>query len=293
MRTVYVTELPWEERGISLFGDPHTFKDEALTEQLRSDLVDAKERGDMIVLWGDIHDWILPSDKKRFTSGKHNVAVDAVINQTVSKLADFYEPFADHIAIMKLGNHETAVIKYHHVDPMQMLVSELNRRRSSDLPPIFYGGYTMWWLIRMIGYTGKGDRTRSASVKMWLHHGAGGSAPVTRGAIDRARIYDAVTADVVAIGHKHQSMHITTKHERLDDYGNVKREDRDFLLLAGYSGWDNSAPNDEGYLLNWSGEQFYGLESTGCKRLRLVPVTGNTGTGRANRIERIVEARSM
>lgn len=148
----------------------------------------------------------------------------------------------------------------------------------------------MWWLVRMIAES-NGKRTRSASVKMWLHHGAGGSAPVTRGAIDRARIYDAITSDVYVIGHKHQSMHITTKHERLDDYGNVKREDRDFLLLAGYSGWDHSTPDiDSGYMLNWSSESFYGLESTGYKRLLLRPITGSHG--KISRIQRIVEAKS-
>lgn len=286
MRPVYITELPWEPIGITLVGDPHTGKTKELTDLLRSDLTDAKNRGDKIVLWGDIGEWILPSDRKRFTSGKHNKQVDGIINDEVKKLADFYEPFVDQIEIMKLGNHETSVIKYHHVDPMQMLVSELNRRRSPDLPPIFYGGYTMWWLVRMKSVVG-GKRAKSSSVKLWLHHGAGGSAPVTRGAIDRARIYDAITADVYVIGHKHQSMHITTKHERLDDYGNVRREDRDYLLLAGYSGWDHSAPDvDSGYMLNWSSESFYGLESTGYKRLVLKP------GGFENRIRRVVEATS-
>lgn len=293
MRPVYISEFPWEETAISFFGDPHIGHDPAMTELLAEDLRDAKSRGDHIVLWGDVADWIMPSDRKRFTSGKHNRQVDGIINQEVARIADFLEPFVDQIVIMKLGNHETAVIKNHHVDPMQMLASELNRRRSPELPPIFYGGYTCWWLVRLVSISSTGKRTRSKSVKMWLHHGGGGSAPVTRGAIDRARIYDAITADVSIIGHKHQSMHITTKHERLDDYGNVRREDRDFILLAGYSGWDHSAPDlQSGYMLNWSSETFYGLESTGYKRLVLKPIVGGGNSKNIDRIQRIVEAKS-
>lgn len=287
MRPVYETVLPWGEVGVTIIGDPHTFKTESLTEQLQSDLTTARDNGDRIVLWGDIHDWIVPSDLKRFTSAKHAVKVDGVVNKLVRDLADFYEPFVDSIEIMKLGNHETEFIKRHHVDPMGLLIAELNRRRSADLPPIFYGGYTMWWVVKFVmEYRGK--RTGSQSTKFWLHHGAGSSSPVTRGAIDRARIYDAIDSEVYVIGHKHTSLHVQTKHERVDDYGNVERYDRDFLIVPGYSGWEQKAPDDDGYPLNWSSEKFYGLESTGCARIRLKPVSGNP----KRRIERYIERMS-
>ena len=87
---------------------------------------------------------------------------------------------------------------------------------------------------------GKG-RAGSQSVTFWLHHGAGGSAPVTKGMIDRARIYDTITADVYVIGHKHTSVHAQTKHEYLDNRGNVRRQDRDFIIVPGYSGWEQTA----------------------------------------------------
>jgi len=273
MRPVLKSRYGWEPLAISFFGDPHIGHNAKLTAQLKSDLDGAKERGDVIVLWGDIADWILPSDRKRYTSGQHNTDTDAAINKQVRQLVEFLKPYVNNIAIMKLGNHETAVIKYHHVDPMQMLVAQLNAIRDEKLPPIFYGGYSMWWIVQL---TSKKQGVRDSpgkgkNVKFWLHHGAGGSSPVTKGAIDRARIYDTITADVCIIGHKHTSLHVTTKHERVDDYGNVRREDRDFLILPGYSGWEQDAPGEDGYTLNWSAENFYGLESTGYKRIVLVP----------------------
>lgn len=289
MRPVLESVFPWEERGITFVGDPHTFKVQSLTDQLESDLKEAKNRGDDIVLWGDIDDWIVPSDTKRYTNGKYNTDVDAIVNYKVDRLAEFYKPFADNIIIMKLGNHETAFIKHHHVDPMAMLIRDLNRERSGGLKPIFYGGYTMWWLLKFVNFTEEGKRSGSKSVKMWLHHGAGGSSPVTKGAIDRARIQDNISADVYVIGHKHTSVHVVTKHEYLDDYGNVKRNDRDFLIVPGYSGWEQEAPGDNGYTLNWSSESFYGLEATGCARIRLEP----SRTDGEYRIDRYVERKSV
>lgn len=287
MRPVYETILPWEEHGITFIGDPHTFKVASLTEQLRSDMADAASHNDRIVVYGDIDEWIVPSDSKRYTNAKHNSMVDGYVNKRVLQLADFYEPFANNIEVMKAGNHETAFLKCHYVDPMALLVAELNRRRDQKLRPIFYGGYTMWWLVKFIDAP-NGKRTKSKSVTFWLHHGAGGTAAVTRGAIDRARIYDAITADVYVIGHKHQSLHVQTKHEMLDSYGNVRRHDRDFIIVAGYSGWEQEAPGPAGMDLNWSAENFYGLESTGCARVRLVPVA----TGKENRIDRYIERKS-
>ena len=290
MRPVYQTVFPWKPVGISFFGDPHVGHVQRLTDQLKSDLLEAKKRGDQIVLWGDVADWILPSDRKRYTSGQHNVDTDAAINKQVRELVEFFKPVVDNITIMKLGNHETSVIKYHHVDPLAMLVAQLNGIRNPKLPPIFYGGYTMWWLVK---FSDRPKSGRGTNVKFWLHHGAGGSSPVTKGAIDRARIYDSITADVCVIGHKHTSLHITTKHERLDDYGNVRRDDRDFMILPGYSGWEQDTPNEDGYTLNWSAEKFYGLEATGYKRMILTPYQGAREDGtRTSGVRRTVEATS-
>lgn len=290
MRPVHETILPWESRGITFIGDPHTFKSERLTEQLRSDLQGAKERGDLIAIWGDIAEWIVSSDLKRYCA-KHNVRVDAYVNRMVADLADFYEPFANHIEIMKLGNHETAFIKHHHVDPMAMLIQELNRRRDPALLPIFYGGYTMWWLVKFVRTSEAGNRLGSQSVKIWMHHGAGGAAPVTKGVIDRARIQDSIWgADVYVIGHKHNQASVPVMKEECDDYGNVSRRMVDFIEVAGYSGWEQDAPDvEDGYMIDWSSENFYGLEATGCARVVLIPSQANRDGRRAQSIKRRVE----
>ena len=270
MRPVFETVLPWEPVGVTLIGDPHTFKVASLTERLRDDLQAACDRDDIIGVYGDIDEWIVPSDLRRY-SAKHASRVSAYVNARVNELADFYAPYANNIAWMKLGNHETAFIKHHFVDPMAMLIQELNRRRTAE-GLIFYGGYTMWWQIKFLHTTGEGKRNGSTSVKFWLHHGAGGNSPVTKGAISRARIQDAIIgADVYAIGHLHTAASIPTTKEYLDDYGNVKRKRVDFLIVPGYSGWEQQAPTEDGYMLDWGSETHYGLEEVGFVRILLEP----------------------
>ena len=271
MRPVIETQLPWEPRGITIIGDPHTFKTERLTKRLKSDLEEAAKRDDLLVIWGDIAEWIVSSDLKRY-SAKHGAQVDGYVNEMVGRLADFYEPYVNHIAMMKCGNHETAFLKHHHVDPMALLIAELNQRRDKKLPRIAYGGFTCWWLVKFIKLSAKGARSQSSGVKFWFHHGAGGAAPVTKGAIDRARIQDAIVgADVYVIGHKHTAVSIPVTKETCDDYGNVRRRQVDFLIVPGYSGWEQKAPSKDGYMRDWSAENFYNLEATGSARIVLTP----------------------
>lgn len=278
MRPVCTVTHDWEPVAYYITGDPHTFKHPAATALLKQQLDEAKSNGDHIIVWGDIHDWIAPGDKMRY-SAKQARKVDAYVNDIVAELYEFYLPYVDNIDVIKLGNHETAFIKHNHVDPMAILIDRLNQARSKDREPIFYGGYTCWFAVKFVNNTKQGTRNRSTTYKMWLHHGAGGSAPVTKGAIDRARIQDAITgADCYVIGHKHSAISVPVMKEALDDYGNVCRFMVDFVCVPGFSTWDQKEPDtDAGYLLEYSAERFYGLEAMGGCRVKLTPKRESSG----------------
>ena len=97
---------------------------------------------------------------------------------------------------------------------------------------------------------------------------------MTKGAIDRARIQDSIIgADVYAIAHKHTAISVPTTKEYLDDYGNVRRKRVDFIIVPGYSGWEQEAPNEDGYMLDWGSETHYGIEEVGSVRVLLEPKT--------------------
>jgi UDP-2,3-diacylglucosamine pyrophosphatase LpxH len=75
----------WEPHGLRFIGDPHIDAPDHAREKLIADLEDAKEKGDSIVVMGDVWSFILPRDLKRFTSGQHGQKKDAIINDAIKK----------------------------------------------------------------------------------------------------------------------------------------------------------------------------------------------------------------
>lgn len=285
MRPVIRFRLPFSERGVRLFGDPHIDHPGHARELLIADLEDCKARGDIGIVMGDVWSMILPQDRKRFNSGRYGEKVDAIINRKLDEAEELFAPYADCIDVMMVGNHETAVIKHHAVDPVALLIDRLNRVKKKgalESERIAHGGYTCW--VQMQFMTGQRG---SLSNTMWLHHGAGGAAPVTKGMIDGNRIKQGRMADVYAIAHKHTHIADTDRFEYLDGYGNIKQISRDYLVVAGYSGSDEmDDPDEDGYIIDWSAEKFYHLEAQGSVRIVFRPI--HSGSGKGDRIKRTI-----
>lgn len=277
MRPVIRFRLPFVERGVRLFGDPHIDHPGHARELLIADLEDCKNRGDIGIVMGDVWSMILPQDRKRFNSGRYGERVDAIINRKLDEAEELFSPYADCIDVMMVGNHESSVIKFHAVDPVALLIDRLNRVKKSGAlegGKIAHGGYTCW--VQMM-FTR--EPRGSISNTIWLHHGAGGNAPVTKGMIDGNRIKMSRLADVYAIAHKHTHIVDTDRFEYLDGYGNIKQISRDYLVVAGYSGSDEQDdPDEDGYIIDWSAEKFYALEAQGSVRVLFTPIhSGSTG----------------
>jgi hypothetical protein len=285
LRDTIRLKLPWEEFGVLIVGDPHLEAPNHNRQLFLRDLEGAKERGDSVWIIGDVWSMILARDLKRFTQGRHGHKMDAAINQFVSEAFEVLRPYANQIDIMLLGNHEAEVIRRHHVDPLALLIDRLNQVKTEGHytdadgnSRIAHAGYTAWVQVQF-QKSHKGKRTRSASNMVWLHHGRGGGAPVTKGMIDANRIRASRFADVYAIGHKHTSIHDSQRFEYLDSYGNKRTVWQDFVIVGGYSGQDIEDDYEaNGYTLDYSAEQHYGLEAQGSKRIVFMP--GNRYVGK-------------
>jgi len=277
MRPVIRFRLPYKERGVRLIGDPHIDHPGHARELLIRDLEDCKKCGDIGIVMGDVWSMILPQDRKRFNSGKYGEKVDAIINRKLDEAEELFAPYADCLDVFMVGNHESAVIRFHAVDPVALLIDRLNRVKKSgalESGRIAHGGYTCWVQLLFDAKLGPRDTSDRSSVSnsMWLHHGAGGAAPVTKGMIDGNRIKQGRLADVYAIAHKHTQIADTDRFEYLDGYGNIKRIVRDYLVVAGYSGCDDEEyPDEDGYVIDWSTEKFYNLEAQGSVKIIFKP----------------------
>lgn len=265
------------ERGkpiyFALFSDLHIDAAGHNRQKLIHDLDTAIEHDARIYINGDLFDFILPGDRKRYTRGGNEIDNDDQIGEIVRMGVKILSPYVDHIDLIGMGNHETAVLKFHHIDAVRLLIWELQKARNPELPHIHHGGYTGF--IRH-SYRVECENSTGAyrNYTIWYHHGVGGSSPVTKGMIDFNRAQIMADADLYWMGHKHTS--ITDdgiKRLVCNHLGEVKVVDKLAVFTGGYK---KAASLDidymeRGYGLNYSEEQHMGLQSDGFKLLKINP----------------------
>lgn len=167
-------------------------------KRIEQDLKRAKDEGALIAINGDVFDMILPGDRKRYRSNNLHPrmfsAGDDMIGESIRWAVEILEPYKDRIIMIGDGNHDDAVARFHHIEPVKQLVIMLNGKNGK----IKYGGYHGW--IHFIMQNGE-DRGHYV---INYHHGAGGAAPVTKGAITFSRANMWIEgADAVWRGHTH------------------------------------------------------------------------------------------
>jgi len=188
-----------EEAGIWLSSDQHIGASNVDYELIRDELAEAGRNGDRINLNGDVFDCILPKDHRRFrpdTLHPHLQGRSDVLDAALEMAEDIYGPYAELIDMIGLGNHESAVEKYHATDMIARLARRLNQRGGK----VSYGGYTGF-----IDYRFRAKGGRASRYIVYYHHGSGGSAPATKGITGFGRRMW-VDSDVIWLGHQHNKL---------------------------------------------------------------------------------------
>ena len=174
----------------------------------------AAERSAIILDFGDMHDVMQGTNDKRGSRDKIKAGLgevayfDAVIHQAV----DFYGPYADLLALVGKGNHETSVAKYYGKDLTDRFAAEMRDRRKGIT---ISGGYGGW--VRMQFVVGTAHRE---SLNLSYHHGSGDSPQMSFGTLNiRRQASFMPTADVVVNGHTHDQYIVPLKRLQLSDKG--------------------------------------------------------------------------
>lgn len=129
--------------------------------------------------------------------------------------------------IMITGNCE-AVIKHNGLDLLQMLTALLN---AGEKHQIKYGNYANFIRINWLN----NNKRSVLHYDIFAHHGAGGSAPVTKGMIDFSRLSKGVNADLIWTGHKHNSIvDYSDPIMYIDSFGNVILKNRQLIQTPSY-----------------------------------------------------------
>lgn len=227
------------EFGYFLCSDLHIGASVTDYGRLREDLKLAADRGDRILINGDVFDLVLPSDRKRFRPSvlaDELLGRDDVQNAALDMAYRIFEPVVENIDMIGVGNHDTADEKHHHVDLVAMLVDRLNGRlqQLGSQHRISYGGFEGFVQYRFSRKDKSGKWGATRKLTIYYHHGAGGSSPVTRGLIDFNRKAVWVDSDMIWLGHKHNRLlDTTTLRARCPDSGDVPIFEPQLYIMTG------------------------------------------------------------
>lgn len=208
---VFASQIDFDrdiELGIRLTSDQQIGAADTDYDYIIAELEDAKRLGDRISINGDVNDAIFPGDRKRFRpSVLHDSlkGIDNVADATVDMTYKIYQPYAEFIDVIGVGNHDDTNVKYHHSDMVISLIKRLNTdlKHRKIKHQIAYGGYSGF-----ITYAFYSKKQFVDSFIIQYHHGAGGTAPVTKGMIDFNRSDTWIEgADVTWKGHKHNKIY--------------------------------------------------------------------------------------
>lgn len=180
-----------------------------------------------ILINGDLFDAILLKDQKRAvpSNTEHR---DNQLNVKLEETAHFLTPYKDQILFISRGNHEESILKYSGIDLLQMLCLMLN---AGNKHQITYGNYANFLRFSWLNNAKKSV----AHYDIFTHHGAGGSAPVTKGMIDFSRLANGVNADLIWVGHKHQSIvDYSAPVMYIDNNGTIVLKNRQLIQTPSY-----------------------------------------------------------
>lgn len=247
---------------LAFMSDWHADSPDCDLVSLKRDLAICKKEGRYIILGGDIFDAIIHTDKKRFTPSRNCDNRDDQINAKLEILFSLTKDYADNIIFIGRGNHEESILKHTSTDIIELLIKQLNPLKTNG--EIIKGNYQNFLRFDFIR---KSDRKSLAHYDILQHHGAGASAPVTKGAIDFNRIIHGANVDLVVLGHKHHANFLGSDPIMyIDVSGEVKIKNRQAIMTPSYA-----KGRSIDYNVNFA-ERFYTHQSlSGFASLDLTP----------------------
>ncbi len=228
------------EAGITLMSDLHLGATHVDYKRIERDLKDALEHGDRILINGDVFDFILPSDHKRFSPDALHSRLRGrrdILNACLEWAVEMFTPYAHLIDMVGIGNHETSVEKHHSADIVAMLCDRLSAIAGRT---VSYGGYTGYVDYR---FRRGGPSSDTRRLVIYYHHGTGGQAPVTKGLIGFHRSSTWVDSDIIWHGHRHNRLvDMTGLRLRCPLAGDSPTTDQQVAIMTG------------AYMVNYTGQ---------------------------------------
>lgn len=200
---------------LMLISDIHLDNKKCKRRLLKKHLELAREIGAIVMLGGDT--LCLMNGNRDNRGDKMSLQKQQIrgpyYDMVLDDAAKFLAPYADMIAFVGHGNHETTWLKYHDTDPVRGLVDRLKPHGFAG----FWGGYQQYIYIVMT--SPDGSRVRKNLI--YFHHGKYGGE-VTKGILGTNRYgVSHPDAHIVWSGHTHDSFIFPLPQMRVDARGKV------------------------------------------------------------------------
>lgn len=287
-RQIHVVKVESEstknwEQWILLRSDAHHDSKHCRRDIELRHLQEAVERNAIVLDLGDCLDLMQGRGDNRASKSslRSGLLASNYFDRVIREAADFYTQehngvkLSRQFALLGQGNHESAWLKFHETCPTDNLVRAIRTADpSSQIGAGAYGGY-----VHFQFKIGKGSE-RSFTIRYL--HGASSGGQITMGALDAKRIASwVVDANLIAIGHTHDSMVLPLPRERFRTKNGkflIENEDVGFVRVGTYK--------DEFYQtdgMGWAVERGGGPKPLRAKWVRLYPVWEYTkGNGRTH-----------
>ncbi len=252
---------------LAFMSDTHADSPDCDEKALKRDLKIIQDEKRWLFLGGDIFDAIVHTDRKRYTPSRNKDVRDDQINAKLEQVYNLFSPYANNIVFIGVGNHEESILKYTSVDIIDLLVKQLNAIKTNG--KIIKGNYQNFIRFDFLNSQGKSY----GHYDVLQHHGAGGNAPVTKGALDFNRIIHGSNVDLVVLGHKHNANFLASDPiVYIDDSGTVRVKNRQAIMTPSYM---KGRTIEDHNVINFA-ERFYTHQSLpGFATLDLTPVYEN------------------
>lgn len=224
----YRATADWEQWGL-LSADRHIDNPHSDLKLQKYHLDQAQERGAFVMDFGDLFDAMQGRNDRRGQKDdlRPENKKSNYLNSLVEYAADFLSPYADNLAVIGEGNHETAITKHNEYSLIDGLLYVLHK----DGSQVVRGGYRGHIRFKFEHEGGGARMSRCA----YYHHGSGGGGPVTKGVIGTARKATYLPdADYVFTGHIHESWVFPLERIRLLHSGEEIRETQYHVQLPTY-----------------------------------------------------------
>jgi len=219
-RILVISDLHWDNRHCD-------------RAALKRDIDEAVAGGWPIVIVGDLFcamqgKWDKRADDRQLRpEHRGGTYFDKLINTA----AEWFLPYAQNIALITYGNHETSIIAHHNTDLLQRFHQELKHRAGSKFKGEL-GSYAGFLKVQTKKADKKNDEGYYINKVIAWHHGSGGGGEVTRGMIDNSRMRGMMVADIYIGGHIHRRNADENKILELDERQMKVRQRQQWFIRA-------------------------------------------------------------